>query len=200
MEERPEIIIDNLSPLFDKKGLKYKEFSSNFKQIRSYTRRLIRSAPSGIWEFSLLEQQISEIIKNAIKHGNKNDSTKKVKVWYKFNTRMVRLIVEDEGKGFKELEKWNVFNRKRLECIEEKNFEALGNYVSFRSAESDDRDGGNALFAALEYWNAGIVFSESRNAVAVKRVFHKKKSNYKDTSADSSDTGPWKTVKSSTLL
>jgi hypothetical protein len=192
MEERPEIKVDSLSPLHDKKGLKYKEFSSNYKQIRFYTRRLIRSAPSVIREFNLLEQQISEIIKNAIKHGNKNDSTKKVRVWYKFNTRAVHLIVEDEGNGFRDLEKWNVFNRKRLECIENGNFDALGNYLSFRSAESDNYDGGNALFAALEYWNAGVVFNEKRNGVAVKREFKKKNSNFKD---QAEDLSVWKTVK-----
>jgi anti-sigma regulatory factor (Ser/Thr protein kinase) len=183
MEAGPEIKQDNSSPLLDKKGLRYKEFSSNYKQIRSYTHRLIRSAPSVIREFNLLEQQVSELIKNAVKHGNKNEVRKKVRVWYKFNTKTVRLIVEDEGNGFKDLEKWNVFNRKRLECIENGNFEALGNYLSFRSAESDHRDGGNALFAALEYWNAGIVFNEKRNTMAVKRIFHKKKSTFKDTPA-----------------
>jgi hypothetical protein len=177
MQEKPGIKVDSLSPLHDKKGLKYKEFFSNYRHIRCYTHRLIRSAPSVIRELNLLEQQISEIIKNAVKHGNKNNSTKKVKVWYKFNTRMVRLIVEDEGSGFRDLEKWNVFNRKRLECIESGNFEALGNYLSFRSADSDSVDGGNALFAALEYWNVGVVFNEKRNAVAVKREFKKKNPN-----------------------
>jgi hypothetical protein len=191
----PGIKLDNSSLLFDKKGLRYKEFASNYKQIRSYTHRLIRSAPSVIQEFNLLEQQISEIIKNAIKHGNKKDIRKKVKVWYKFNTKMAHLIVEDEGSGFKDLEKWNVFNRKRLKCVEDGNFEALGNYLSFRSAESDNLDGGNALFAALEYWNAGIVFNEKRNIIAVKRVFHKKKSFFKDTSAAMpANSGPWETV------
>jgi hypothetical protein len=166
----PEIRVDKRSLLFDKKGLKYKEFPSKYKQIRFYTQRLIRTAPSAIREFNLLEQQISEIIKNAIKHGNKNNVRKKIKVWYKFNTKTARLIVEDQGSGFKDLEKWNLFNRKRLECISRGDFATLGNYLSFRSAESDNLDGGNALFAALEYWNAGIVLNEKRNAVAVKRV------------------------------
>jgi hypothetical protein len=105
---------------------------------------------------------------------------------------MVHLIVEDEGNGFRDLEKWNVFNRKRLECIEKGNFEALGNYLSFRSADSDNLDGGNALFAALEYWNAGVVFNEKRNVVAVKREFKKTNSNFKD---QAEDLSVWKTVK-----
>jgi hypothetical protein len=195
IEIDPEIKLDNSSPLFDKKGLRYKEFVSNYKQIRSYTYRLVRYAPSVTREFNLLEQQISEIIKNAIKHGNKKDIHKKVRVWYKFNTKIAHLIVEDEGSGFKELEKWNVFNRKRLVCVEDGNLEALGNYISFRSAESDNLDGGNALFAALEYWNAGIVFNEKRNTIAVKRVFDKRKSAFQDAPATMpANSGIWETV------
>ena len=32
---------------------------------------------------------------------------KKVKVWYDFSETSARLIIEDEGEGFKDLEKWN---------------------------------------------------------------------------------------------
>jgi hypothetical protein len=166
-----EIQVDGASPLFDKTGLEYREFPSDFTKIRFYTMWLVRSAPSGIREFNLLEQQISEIIKNAIKHGNKSDPKKMIKVWYKLNAEAARLIVEDEGQGFKDLEKWNFFNRKRLEYIGMQNFDHLGDYISFRGADSDNYDGGNALFAAVEYWNAGLVFNEKRNAIAMMKLF-----------------------------
>jgi hypothetical protein len=171
-ETRVEIKIDGASPLFDKTGLEYRAFPSDYTKIRFYTTWLIRSAPPGIREFNLLEQQVSEIIKNAIKHGNKCDSEKVIKVWYKLSSEAAHLIVEDEGLGFKDLEKWNVFNRKRLECLGTQNTTHLGDYVSFRGADSDNFDGGNALFAALEYWNAGIVFNEKRNAVAMMKLFN----------------------------
>ena len=64
------------------------------------------TAPLEIKEINLLEQQISEIIKNAVKHGNKCDQNKKVHVWYSFSPTHAHLIVEDEGEGFKDLEKW----------------------------------------------------------------------------------------------
>lgn len=44
-------------------------------------------------------------------------------------------------------------------------------YVSWRTERSDTYDGGNALFAALEYWNLGVVYSNARNAVAVGKTF-----------------------------
>jgi hypothetical protein len=166
-----EIKVDSASPLFDKTGLDYREFPSDYSRIRFYAMSLVRSAPQGMGEINLLEQQISEIIKNAVKHGNKNDVTKKVRIWHKFTPAMARLIVEDEGEGFKELERWNTFNHKRRLRIHERHYDETGEYVSFRGAASDESDGGNALFAALEYWDAGLVFNEKRNAVAMKKLF-----------------------------
>lgn len=175
MEQVMEIKIDGSSKLFDKTNMLYKEFPSDFRQIRYFTLLIVQSAPPEIKELNLLEQQISEIIKNAVKHGNKNDINKKVRVWYQFSSDEARIIVEDEGEGFKDLEKWNDFNRKRVACLHEQNFEELGNYVSFRTAKSDDYDGGNALFAALEYWNAGFIYNNKKNGVAAKKVFQRKR-------------------------
>ena len=164
-----ELRADSSSPLFDKSNMLYKEFPSDFRQIRYFTLLIVQSAPLEIKEINLLEQQISEIIKNAVKHGNNCDLNKKVKVWYAFSPSHAHLIVEDEGPGFQDLEKWNDFNRKRLECLYDQNFEQLGSYVAFRTAKSDDQDGGNALFAALEYWNGGFIYSDKRNSVAIDR-------------------------------
>ena len=132
---------------------------------------LVSSAPSRIKESNLLEQQVSELIKNGIAHGNKKDPRKLLKVWYSFNREEARLIVEDEGAGFGEIQAWNAFNRRRIECLRKQHFDDLVNYISFRGQDSGEMDGGNALFAALEYWNAGLVFNEKHNAVAAKKVF-----------------------------
>ncbi|THB62445.1 MAG: ATP-binding protein, partial [Spirochaetaceae bacterium] len=94
--------------------------------------------------------------------------------WYYFSEHEARLIVEDEGEGFQDIEKWNDFNRQRIQAFQEQNFAELANFVSYRTDTSDDNDGGNALFAALEYWNAGYVFSEKRNKVAAKKIFPRK--------------------------
>ena len=169
-----EILIDENHKLFNKENMFYKEFSSDFRQIRYYTLLIVQKAPLEIKEINLLEQQISELIKNAIKHGNNNNINKKIKVWFNFSNNLAKLIVEDEGKGFQTLEKWNEFNRKRTECFINHNFNDMEKYVAFRTDKSDDLDGGNALFAALEYWNDGVIFNNKRNAVAVQKTFDKK--------------------------
>ncbi len=138
-----ELRADGSDPLFDKTNMLYKEFPSDFRQIRYFTLLIVQSAPLEIKEINLLEQQISEIIKNAVKHGNDCDLNKKVRIWYSFSSTHAHLIVEDEGSGFKDLEKWNDFNRKRLECLYNQDFEHLGSYVSFRTTRSDEQDGGN---------------------------------------------------------
>ncbi|MCR5699402.1 MAG: ATP-binding protein [Treponemataceae bacterium] len=175
MEQFIELRSDENDPLFDKTNMLYKEFESDYRQIRYYTLLIVQSAPLEIKEINLLEQQISEVIKNAVKHGNKCDKSKKVKVWYSFSPSHAHLIVEDEGEGFKDLEKWNEFNKKRIECLQKSDLDALSKFVSFRTKDSDDQDGGNALFAALEYWDGGFVYNGKRNGVAMLKKFQQKR-------------------------
>jgi len=170
-----ELKVDENSPLFDKTNLFYKKFPSDQRQIRYFALLVVQKAPSEIQEINLLEQQISELLKNAVKHGNGSDINKSVHVWFYFSNEEAKLIVEDEGEGFKGLEKWNEFNRKRVELLAKRDFDELDNYVSFRTERSDEHDGGNALFAALEYWNEGMVYNGKRNAVAVGKRFAKKR-------------------------
>ena len=169
--ELKELRVDEKSKYFNTLGMMSKTFPSIFTRVREFAMEIIKDVPEEFKEKNLLEQQISELIKNAVKHGNRNDPSKKVRVWYGFDQDSARLIVRDEGEGFRQLEEWNSFNRKRLECLHEQNYEKLGDYVSFRTDDSDEMDGGNALFAALEYWNAGICFDEPRTGVAMKRTF-----------------------------
>jgi serine/threonine-protein kinase RsbW len=171
MEDIREIKVNDDSPLFNKKGLFYKEFPSDFRQIRYFTLLIVQKAPPEIREINLLEQQVSEILKNAIKHGNACDINKKVKVWFSFEVDKANLIVEDEGPGFKDLEKWNDFHKKRTKCFIDQDFEKMEKYISYRTIKSDDHDGGNALFAAVEYWDGGVVFNKKRNAIALHKTF-----------------------------
>ncbi len=175
MNDVKEIVVDGQSELLDRTSLLYKEFPSDYRMIRYFTLLIVQSAPAEIKEINLLEQQISEIIKNAVKHGNKSDPEKVVRVWYRFTEDLARLIVEDQGDGFQNLEEWNQFNRNRLACLHEGDFERLGDYVSFKTLTSDDQDGGNALFAALEYWNGGFVYSEKKNCVGMLKVFPRRR-------------------------
>ncbi len=172
-DELPEkkIYVDGTSPLFSKAGLYHKTFYIDLTHVRRLSNLIAQKAPGHLREINILEQQISEIIKNGVKHGNNNDKTKGLKVWFAFSDTEARLIVEDEGDGFYDIEKWNDFYRKKMECYERGDYEAMMDYLTFRTARSDDRDGGNAMCAAVEYWNGGVVFNEARNAVAVRRIF-----------------------------
>lgn len=173
--EIKELRSDENDPLFDKTNMLQKVFPSDFRQIRYFALLIIQSAPAEIKELNLLEQQISEVIKNAVKHGNHCDLNKKVTVWYSFSPTHAHVIVQDEGEGFKDLEKWNDFNRKRLEYLQTQDYEKLSDFVSFKTKESDSQDGGNALFAALEYWNGGFVYNGKRNGVAMLKRFNTRK-------------------------
>jgi serine/threonine-protein kinase RsbW len=44
---------------------------------------------------------ITEVVSNAIIHGNKKDSTKKVSIDCQCNKNHIQVIIRDEGKGFK---------------------------------------------------------------------------------------------------
>tara|TARA_B100000614_G_scaffold141398_1_gene125591 strand:+ start:1116 stop:2018 length:903 start_codon:yes stop_codon:yes gene_type:complete len=159
------------SPLFDTRSMYHKAFNLDISQVRRLANLIAQKAPPHLRDINILEQQISELLKNAVKHGNRNDPRKTVKVWFLFTSESARLIVEDEGDGFGELEAWNEFYRRKIQAYRSQDFEAMMNYLSFRTDRSTEHDGGNAMMAAVEYWNEGVVFNEARNTVAVMRSF-----------------------------
>jgi hypothetical protein len=165
-----KLIVDERNELFDMQGMKYLEFPSDFSRIREFTALVLANCPEQFMEGNLLEQQLSEIIKNGIKHGNHNDASKRLRVWYDLRKR-ARFIVEDEGEGFRELEDWNEYFRKRQKALFEENFEAFLALASYRGPRSDETDGGNSLIAALEYWNGGMIFNQDKNKIGVVRWF-----------------------------
>ncbi|WP_020613086.1 anti-sigma factor antagonist [Sediminispirochaeta bajacaliforniensis] len=165
------ILQDDNHPLLKREGMFHKDFHLDLKKVRHLSQLIVQKAPTEIRDFNLLEQQISELIKNGVRHGNKNDPNKKIGVWFRFSTHSAHLIVEDEGEGFRNIAEWNSFYAKKREAFEKHDFEAMMNYVSFRTSTSRDDDGGNALFAAVEFWNRGVVFSEAGNCVAVARSY-----------------------------
>ena len=79
--------------------------SIGFQTDKIFHLLIVQKSPVRIREINLLEQQISELVKNAVKHGNGSDLNKKVRVWYSFTADEAHLIVQDEGPGFKEIEK-----------------------------------------------------------------------------------------------
>lgn len=166
-----QLLVNPDSPLLDTRNMYHKRFYLDLSQVRRLANLIAQKAPNHLRAINILEQQISELLKNAVKHGNNNDPTKAVAVWFQFTDESARLIVEDEGPGFQKLEEWNGFYRKKIEAYHAKDFEAMMNYLAFRTENSGSDDGGNAMMAAVEYWNEGVVFNTSRNRVAVMRSF-----------------------------
>lgn len=166
-----QLVVDPKSPLFDTRGMYHKVFHLDLSQVRRLANLIAQKAPPHLRDINILEQQISELLKNAVKHGNKNDPTKDLRVWFLFTEESARMIVQDEGDGFQKLEEWNEFYRRKIEAYRAQDFERMMHYLSFRTDTSTDEDGGNAMMAAVEYWNEGVVFNERRNAIAVMRSF-----------------------------
>jgi len=165
-----KLIVDEMNELFDAQGMKYMEFPSHYEKIREFTLEVLKDCPQAFKEGNLLEQQLSEIIKNGVKHGNKNDPQKKIKIWYDLRKR-VRFIVEDEGAGFKDIDKWNDFFKIRQTALHMEDFDKFLALASYRGPLSDENDGGNSLIAALEYWNGGMIYNRRKNKVGVVKWF-----------------------------
>jgi len=165
-----KLIVDERNELFDAQGMRIIEFASEYGRIREYAATVLEDCPDDFLEDGLLEQQLSEIIKNGIKHGNGSDPAKKLRVWFDLRKR-ARFIVEDEGQGFIDLEAWNEFYRKRQLALYREDFDEFLELASYRGPHSGPDDGGNSLFAALDYWNGGMIYSAARNKVGVVRWF-----------------------------
>lgn len=164
------LIVDERNELFDARGMRYEEFESDYGRVRDYAAALLADCPDEFREGGLLEQQLSEIIKNGIKHGNRCDPAKRLRVWYDLRKR-ARFIVEDEGRGFSDLDAWNEFYRRRQRALYDEDFDAFLELASYRGPDSGPDDGGNSLFAALDYWNGGMIYNAARNKVGVVRWF-----------------------------
>lgn len=165
-----KLIVDEHNELFDAQGMRYAEFPSEYGRIRDYAAATLKDCPEAFLEDGLLEQQLSEIIKNGIKHGNGSDPAKKLRVWFDLRKR-ARFIVEDEGEGFTDLDAWNDFYRRRQLALYRQDFDEFLELASYRGPKSGPDDGGNSLFAALDYWNGGMIYNAARNKVGVVRWF-----------------------------
>ena len=164
---RNQIIrIEPDNSLLKSNGMQYTEFPSDYNQIRFFTFMIMQNFDLECRENRLFEQQLSELIKNAIRHGNKGDVDLKIRIWFK-NTAPYRFIVEDQGPGFQDVEKWNHFNIERNRAIDEQDFEKVLEMARFSTEKSTDDDGGNSLFAAVQYWDEGLILNDKKNRMAV---------------------------------
>jgi len=165
-----KLIVDDRNELFNAQGMKLVEYPSDLTRVREYAAAILVGCKEQFLEENLLEQQLSELIKNAIKHGNHSDPARTIRVWYDLRSR-VRFIVEDQGEGFTNLESWNDFFMKRQKALHDLDFDTFLTLASYRGPHSDDSDGGNSLVTALEYWNGGMFYNGKKNKVGVIRWF-----------------------------
>ena len=165
-----KLIVDDRNELFQAQGMKFVQYPSDLARVRRYAAEILEGCEERFLEENLLEQQLSELIKNAIKHGNKSDPEKKIGIWYDLRNR-ARFIVEDEGQGFTNLDAWNEFFNLRQRALYEQDFDTFLTLASYRGPHSDETDGGNSLITALEYWNGGMIYNSKKNKVGVIRWF-----------------------------
>jgi hypothetical protein len=165
------LLVDEDNALFDTEGMRYVEFNSDYNQIRFYSLILTQVLPDDVREGRIMEQQVSEIVKNAIKHGNRGNILKKIRIWYEWQEK-VRYVVEDEGAGMYNLDEWNAFNRRRRKALVENDMEQMFSLLAYKSDRSEENDGGNSLFAGLEFWDEGMLYNAKKNKIVVVKYRH----------------------------
>ena len=163
-----KLIVDDRNELFNAQGMKLVQYPSDLSKVREYAAQILAGCDEQFREENLLELQLSELIKNAIKHGNDCDPEKNIRIWYDLRNR-ARFIVEDEGAGFTNLDSWNEFFVRRQRALHDMDLDTFLTLASYRGPHSDDSDGGNSLIMALEYWNGGMIYSGKKNKVGVIR-------------------------------
>ncbi|HWP50000.1 MAG TPA: response regulator [Candidatus Limnocylindrales bacterium] len=83
----------------------YMEIPSQIRFIKGISHNIIQEARlMGYNERELRDKipvTIDEAVTNAIKHGNKGDESKKVKIQVDIDTEKIKIVIKDEGEGFK---------------------------------------------------------------------------------------------------
>ncbi len=172
-EEKTQLkTAEDKNPIWETDKMKYKEFHSDLAQIRNYSKEILTNSDMENPDDKILQLQITEFIKNAIRHGNQEDKNKKVKIWYNINNDYAKLIIEDEGEGFENLENWNEFNKHRVHYINKQDIKNVLKYATYKTEKSTESDGGNFLFSALEYWDSGIIFNTKKNKLYAMKYFY----------------------------
>ena len=162
MDEVKQIQLNGKSPLFDKTGMFHKTLRQRFPPDQVFHPPGRAEGPpgdQGDQPPGAADQRAHQERGEA--RQQERSAARSSRCGSSFSDDSARLIVQDEGQGFKRLEEWNEFNRRRTECFQRQDFEQMAEFVSFITPDSDEHDSGNALFAALEYWDGGVVFNRS---------------------------------------
>lgn len=166
-----ELIVDEQSLLFDTTGMKKYIYPSDISKMRDYAMEVLEHLPEKYQALSfLLEYNVSELIKNAIRHGNNCDISKEITIHSEITSQYFRIVVQQQGRGFMNLEDWNVYYRQRISAFETCNIDKMIELACYSSENSNEQDGGNALIAALDFWDSSLVFNKARNAVSALKI------------------------------
>lgn len=166
-----ELIVDENSLLFDTAGMKHYTFPSDISRMRDFAMEVLENLPQRYQALSfLLEYNVSELIKNAIRHGNNCDLSKQIFVHSEITSQYFRVIVTQQGRGFINLEDWNSYYRQRLQAFEICDVDKMIELACYASENSNEQDGGNALIAALDFWDSGLVFNHNRKSVSALKI------------------------------
>jgi serine/threonine-protein kinase RsbW len=79
------------------------EIPSSISQVQDVEEKIIPQCRRFSYtdrDLFALKLAIEEAITNAVKHGNKNDPEKHVRIKYRVTPRRVDVVIEDEGSGF----------------------------------------------------------------------------------------------------
>ena len=169
------LLANDKDTCWDIKGMQFVQFNSDCTKIRDYGKYVMKHRHEDYQNIKILEEQITEIIKNAVVHGNHCILEKKINIYFLFEKKFVKIIVEDEGRGFQGIEKWNRFNRKREKILNNTraSIDSKLKYLSYKEEEKGgvikEYKNGNYLFSAVNYWNEGFRFSQKRNKVCAIR-------------------------------
>lgn len=81
----------------------YLEIESSRSRIKEIE-TLMQKANTGFGlsadKYNKMMIAVTEVVMNAIVHGNKEDGMKKVKVFIEYNSEYMKIVVMDEGGGF----------------------------------------------------------------------------------------------------
>ncbi|HPX26628.1 MAG TPA: ATP-binding protein [Treponemataceae bacterium] len=157
-----------------KNSMHVRQIQSKDTLIRYYAMQTVKTLPMNDIEKKLLEQQISELIQNAVVHGNKNREELIVNIRYLYKNNVFTIILQDEGNGFTEFEHWKQWNEKRSKLEQDKNAEEFSMYASYQKRGSFNPCGfgGTGLFAAFEYWDKEFSFSKEGNTLTASKIFY----------------------------
>jgi len=75
---------------------------SNIQQVEKVTGKIAKYMKFSEEEQDSLAISVTEIVGNAIVHGNKQDKNKKVTIDFEYKNDTIIVSIQDEGKGFSE--------------------------------------------------------------------------------------------------